>query len=212
MSHSTSAPRATAGATATGHADTDTDAAIRPVRRSDVTPLPAAKTPVGPGTISGLGLLWALLLMGLGVLGVQAALVYTGALTGTSWLTWALQRLDGLAPAAWMLPAGVAAALVGLWLLVGALRPRPRTAVALAAQTGVFLKPRDLSRLAVAAADDVDGVQDAKASATRSRVTVRIIGTGDAGIAGRVEAAVTERLAGLDKPVKVTVRSQGGNR
>lgn len=187
-----------------------TQADTRRESRQDVTPLPPAKTPIGPGTISGLGLLWAVLLIGLGVLGLQAALVYAGALTGTSWLTWLIQHLDGLAPAAWMLAVGIVLVLVGLWLLLTALRPRPRTSVALTAATGVFMKPRDLSRLAIAAADDVDGVQDAKASATRGKVTVRIVGTGDPQIRDRVQTAVSERLSALDKPVKVTVRAQGG--
>ena len=180
-------------------------------RRSEsAQPLAAAKTPVGPGLISALGLVWALLLTGLGVLGVQAALVYAGLLTGTSWLTWLIQRLDGLAPAAWMLAAGVVLVLLGLWLLVAALRPRPRTAVAVKASTGVFLKPRDLARLAVAAADDVDGVQDAKASATRGKVTLRITGTGDPQLSGRVTSAVEQHLTGLANPIKVTVRAHGG--
>lgn len=181
-------------------------------RRSQVKPPPAAKTPVGPGTISALGLLWSALLLGVGVVGVQAALVAAGVLTGTAWLTWVIQQVDGLAPAGWMLPVGVVLVVLGLWLLWAALRPRPRTAVALTAATGVFLKPRDLSRLAVAAADQVDGVQDAKATASRGKVSLRIVSTGASTVADEVRAAVTERLAALEKPVKVTVRAQGGPR
>lgn len=181
-------------------------------RRRQVKPLSAAKTPVGPGTISALGLLWSALLLGVGVVGVQAALVAAGVLTGTAWLTWVIQQVDGLAPAGWMLPVGVVLVLLGLWLLLTALRPRPRTAVALTAATGVFLKPRDLSRLAVAAADQVDGVQDAKATASRSKVSMQIVSTGGGNVADEVRAAVTERLEALEKPVKVTVRTQGGPR
>jgi len=181
-------------------------------RRRQVKPLSAAKTPVGPGTISALGLLWSALLLGVGVIGVQAALVAAGVLNGTAWLTWVIQQVDGLAPAGWMLPVGVVLVLFGLWLLLTALRPRPRTAVALTAATGVFLKPRDLSRLAVAAADQVDGVQDAKATASRSKVSMQIVSTGGGNVADEVRAAVTERLEALEKPVKVTVRTQGGPR
>ncbi len=181
-------------------------------RRRQVKPLSAAKTPVGPGTISALGLLWSALLLGVGVVGVQAALVAAGVLTGTAWLTWVIQQVDGLAPAGWMVVAGVVLVLLGLWLLLTALRPRPRTAVALTAATGVFLKPRDLSRLAVAAADQVDGVQDAKATASRSKVSMQIVSTGGGNVADEVRAAVTERLEALEKPVKVTVRTQGGPR
>jgi len=181
-------------------------------RRRQVKPLSAAKTPVGPGTISALGLLWSALLLGVGVVGVQAALVAAGLLNGTAWLTWVIQQVDGLAPAGWMVAAGVVLVLLGLWLLLTALRPRPRTAVALTAATGVFLKPRDLSRLAVAAADQVDGVQHAKATASRRKVSMQIVSTGGGNVADEVRAAVTERLEALEKPVKVTVRTQGGPR
>ena len=81
----------------------------------------------------------------------------------------------------------------------------------LAASTGVFMKPADVARLAVAAADQVDGVQDAKASASRGKVSLRIVGTGSSAIAGEVKQAVTERLAALDPPVKVSVRATGGS-
>ncbi|MEO7060746.1 MAG: DUF6286 domain-containing protein [Lapillicoccus sp.] len=183
---------------------------------TDVSPLERAKTPVGPGTISVVGLLLAVILVGVGAVGVQAALVKAGLLTGKPWLTWALDRPNGLTPAGWMLPAGAVVALVGLWLVLTALRPRPRTAVAVRAATGVFLRPRDLSRLAVAAADEVAGVQDARASATRTKVTLRITSTaGEADrdqVSDAVTAAVTARLSALEKPVRVTVRTVGGTR
>ncbi len=184
--------------------------------QAEVKPMNAAKTPVGPGSISAVGLLLALLVVGIGVVGVQAALVAAGLLTGKPWLTWALERPNGLTPAGWMLAVGLVLALIGLWLLLTALRPRPRTAVALQAATGVFLRPRDLARLAVAAAQDVDGVQDAHASATRRKVTVRITSTagetdGDP-VTDAVTATLTERLSALEKPVRVIVRTVGGTR
>ena len=152
-----------------------------------------------------------MLLLGVGVVGVQAALVAAGLLHGTSWLTWIIQQFDGLTASAWMVPAGIVLVLLGLWLVMMALRPRPSTAMTLAASTGVFLKPADVARLAVAAADQVDGVQDAKASASRGKVSLRIVGTGSSAIAGEVKQAVTERLSALDPPVKVSVRATGGS-
>ena len=68
-----------------------------------------------------------------------------------------------------------------------------------------------MARLAVAAADQVDGVQDAKASASRGKVSLRIEGTGSSAIAGEVKQAVTDRLSALDRPVKVSVRATGGS-
>ena len=175
-------------------------------------PLAPGKTPVGPGVITAVGLLLALAVIGLGVLGIQTALVSAGALTGTSWLTWLIQGFDGLTAGAWGLPAGVAGILLGLRVLVAALRRRPRTAVALRASTGVFLRPHDVARLAERAADEVDGVSTASASATRSRVRVRVTTTGDAGVEDAVRAAVSERLAALESTPRITVTTSGGSR
>ena len=202
MSHTTAGP-ATSAATS---------------RRADFKPLSAAKTPLGPGIISLVGIVLALLVIAVGVVAAQTALVASGVLSGHSWLTTAVTAVNGLSPAVWMLPVGIVLALVGLWLVLTALRPRPRTGVALRATTGVFLRPRDIARLAAAAAGDVDGVQDATASATRTTVTVHITTTGAADTAaqgGVVDAAktvVAGRLSALSKPVRVTVRTSGGRR
>lgn len=178
---------------------------------ADATPMAAAKAPIGPGGISLVGLVLALLVVGLGVIGVQAALVISGALSGSSWFDSVVSQIDGASAQGWMVPAGVVLALVGLWLLVLAIKPRPRTAVAVQAETGVFLRPRDLARIAVSAADGVGGVEDAHASASRGRVTVSVTTTGeDHGVADAVEAAVSQRFAALQKPARVDVRMKAG--
>ncbi|MEO3938953.1 DUF6286 domain-containing protein [Dermatophilaceae bacterium Soc4.6] len=188
------------------------------LRRADLKPMAAAKTPVGPGVISLVGIVLALLVIAAGVVGAQTALVAAGALKGRSWLTSAVTAVDGLSPALWMLPVGIVVALVGLWLVLTAVKPRPRTAVALQAATGVFLRPRDVARLAAAAADDVDGVRDAHASASRTKVTLRITTTtaDDTAeqnrVADAVRSAVAQRLSALQKPLRITVRTQGGQR
>lgn len=167
-------------------------------------PMEAAKQPIGVGPAPLVGLLVAVLIVAVGVVGVQHAL-YATDLVGTSWLDETIEGVDGLRSALWVLLLGVALIVVGLWLLLGALRPRPKKAVALRAETGVFLRPRDLERLAGAAATDVPGVLDAGASATRRKVTVKVEGTGDQEVAANVTTAVRERLAGLENPPSVSV-------
>lgn len=183
----------------------------RPHAAGQPRPLGAAKAPVGSGRVSTIGVVLALLVTGLGVVGVQTALVSAGLLHGNSWLESGVQTVDGLTPSPWLLPLGVALVLLGLWLLLGAVLPRRRTAVALQADTGVFLRSRDLARLAVAAADEVDGVSDAHASASRSAVTVRVTTTGGGSVGGAVEHAVTERLQPLQRAVRVRVSTKEGN-
>ncbi len=171
-------------------------------------PLKAAKTPVGPGAITFIGAILSLLVIGLGTLGLQAAASAATITTSQPWLTAVIKGTDGLRPLGWMLPVGIALVLAGLWLLAAALRPRPKTAVALNAQTGVFLRPRDLARLAEHAADDVDGVAAVHARATRGRLTLRVESTGGPGVAESVKAAVGEQLQALKKAPRLSIKTK----
>ncbi|MDQ2826711.1 MAG: DUF6286 domain-containing protein [Actinomycetota bacterium] len=216
MSRPAPGPSASAAKTDTTISEAVPEPTVREVtlRRADLKPMAAAKTPVGSGVISLVGIVLALLLIALGVLGAQTALVAGGALTGSAWLTSAVTAVDGMRPALWMLPVGIVVALAGLVLMLTAVKPRSRTAVALSATTGVFLRPRDVARLAAAAGEDVDGVQDAQASASRTKVALRIMTTAEDGsaeanaVADAVTSAVDQRLSALKKPVRVTVRAQ----
>lgn len=179
-------------------------------RRGDAAAMDAAKTPVGVGAIALVGIVLALLLTALGVVAVREALLASGVLTGTAWLAPAGRSASGLAAASWMVPVGAALVLLGLWLLVAALRPRPRTATTVTSETGVFLRPKDVSRLAQTAAEQVDGVLAADVSATRRAVRVRVRGTGAADVSENVRAAVAQRLSALDSPPTVNVSLYGG--
>ncbi len=167
-------------------------------------PMDAAKQPIGAGPAPLGGLLVAALIVAVGVVGVQHAL-YAGGLVGTSWLDETIAGVDGLRSALWVLLLGVALVIVGVWLLVTALRPRPKKALALRAETGVYLRPRDLERLASAAATDVPGVLDVSASATRRKVKITVEATGDQDVAANVTAAVRDRLSSLERPPGVSV-------
>lgn len=174
----------------------------------DQQPLPAAKTPVGPGAITFVGVLLALVMVLLGAVGLQTAAAATGLTTSRPWLSRAVDGMQGLKPLGWAVPVAAVLLLVGLWMVITGLRPRPKSAVALNARTGVFLRPRDLARLAHDAADDVDGVTAVHASASRSKVSLTVQSTGGTRVAEAVEQAVTQRLAPLTKRVRVNVRTK----
>jgi hypothetical protein len=103
--------------------------------------------------------------------------------------------------------------VLGLWLVLTALRPRRRTAIALDARTGVFLRPRDVAELARNAARDVDGVTSAKVTAGRRKVAVVARATARDGVEQKITQAVTIRLQALTKAprVRVTVKTDGGS-
>lgn len=178
--------------------------------RADALVMPAAKTPVSSGAIATLGFVLAVLLTAAGVAAVRDALVYAGVLDGTPLLSLAARATNGVTPAVWMVPVGVVLAVLGLWLLLMALRPRPRKAVTLTAQTGVFLRPKDVSRLAETAAERIGGVLDVRVSAKPKTAKVTVRSTGDQATSDRVRDAVTARLAPLESPPTLKIRSTGG--
>ena len=177
------------------------------------TPLPAAKPPVGPGAVTVVGLMLAVLVVALGVAGVHDALVAAGTAAGAPWIDAAVKPFNGLTPALWLVPVGVALVVLGLWLVLTALRPRRRTAIALCARTGVFLRPRDVAKLARNAAQDVDGVTSAKVTAGRRKVAVVARATARDGMEQKITQAVTTRLQALAKAptVRVTVKAERGS-
>jgi hypothetical protein len=188
----------------------------QPREETPPEPLTAAKAPLRPGVITAAGVLLALGLLGLGVVALHDALIATGLVAGPAWIDSAIAALDRAGPAPWMVPAGILLVLLGLWALVVAVRPRPSTGVALAARTGVYLRPQDVARIARAAIDDVDDVAAAKVKATRRTVSVSVSarGTETAQVAADARAAVAQVLRALAvaPQIRVRVTSVGGPR
>lgn len=173
--------------------------------------MPQAKTPVGAGRITLVGIVLALLTGALGVIGVHDGLVSGDVINGTSWIDSCISTFDGLKPQWWAVPVGVSMVLLGLWILSLAVRRRPRTAVALTSKTGVFLRPADVRKLAARAADDVDGVTSARVTSSRRAATVTVVITGDDGRIGQdVQDAVAERLKALASPPRLKIKTRTG--
>lgn len=176
---------------------------------TSTTTLGAAKAPVGPGLLSLLGLLAALALTALGIVAGHDALAWGGVVQGDPWTRLLVRAIDARQASPWLVPIGVALVLLGLWLLVVALRPRPRPSTQLKAQTGVYLRTRDVARLSRGAAESVGGVLSADTRASRRAVDVTVHTTGDSAIPAAVEEAVTRRLSALDRTPTVTVTARG---
>ena len=168
----------------------------------------AARQKSGAGRVGFVGPLMAILLIAVGVVLLHDAIARTDSRPGRTWIAAVNDGLDGLTAEWWMIPLGLVVALTGVWLIVTALRPRSRKTLAVTSQTGVFLRTRDVARLASAAADDVDGVLAAGSVASRRKVTVTVESDRDQ-VADLVRDAVDQRLSALQKPpaVKVRVRS-----
>ncbi len=180
-----------------------------PVAGNRPAPMAAAKPPVGIGPLPFIGAVLALVVVALGVVGIRDSLVPLGAVEGEPWIDSVAGTVDGWQPQLWLVPLGIASVLLGLWLLLAALRPRPRTGIAVRAETGVFLRTGDVERLAARAASDVDGVLSARSSASRRKVDVRVRVTGGSATGDRVRTAVQDALQPLEIMPTVQVKTAG---
>lgn len=200
----------------TGPAPLPADPATQDPAADPNEAMSAARPRVGTGTAPLFGLLLALLLAALGVVGIQEALVRSGAVGAGSWTSAALDAVDGVEAAGWMVPVFGVLVILGLLILPVVVMRRPRKTVTLAARTGVYLRTGDLGRIADSLVDGTDGVLDVHSSATRRRIRIRATTTTSAGggtspVAPRdIEARLAPCLSALEHPprVKVDLRNE----
>lgn len=173
--------------------------------------LAQGRAPVAAPAAAMVGIL---LLLGAGVVGVRDGAVGAGWLHGPYWTRWVAQHINGLTAQVWMIPVGVVLALMGVWWVLAALKPRRRTALALQARSAVWIRPRDLAHLLTATAEQLPGVTHTSTSAKRRRVSVTVDTTSTDTTTVRTEVtdALTDRVAALASAprLKVTTRTRGG--
>lgn len=133
--------------------------------------------------------------------------------TGTQLESWLRPVFDTVARArfeSWMLPAGVAVAIVGIVFIVVALKPRPKTHVALAAGPNFWIRNLDIARLCTSTAERVPGVARATTYASPRTITVTVSG-GERhdDLAERVHAAVSPIVDHLAASRRLQVKHQG---
>ncbi|KAA8723768.1 DUF6286 domain-containing protein [Corynebacterium spheniscorum] len=112
----------------------------------------------------------------------------------------------------WMLPAGIVSVVVGVIMVILALKPRKATHHQLRSTVSLWMRPVDIARKATATASRVAGVSTAHSHATKKTVNVSITGDAeDEQLGARVEQAVTGIARELDPApeVKVRVRPRG---
>ncbi|WP_127784422.1 DUF6286 domain-containing protein [Rhodococcus sp. X156] len=179
-------------------------------RSEAASPGLAGRTPVAAPGAASVGIFLAGVVIVIGLVGIREAVLGSDALDGESWVAELGDWVDGLTPQTWMVPVGVVAILVGLWWLYLALKPRRRTELKITSDGGLWMRPRDVSRIAAATADDVAGTTTARATTGRRRVTVTITAARKEADALResVAEAVSTRLQALDRRPSVKVRTK----
>jgi len=193
----------------TAREEVDPDSGASPVEPT------AGRTPSAAPAAASWAVLLALVVLALGVVGIRDALVAAGAFGGSSWTKNTANAIDGLTARTWMIPAGIGLAVLGLWWLLAALKPRKRTEISLTGTPGAWMRPGDLARLVQPTVENVDGVVSASTSATRRTVTVKATTTArdSAQVRTALTEAVGDRLSALRRAprVKVKARYIGGS-
>lgn len=170
----------------------------------NTTPAPTSAPPATAWAV-----VLAVVTAAVGVLLLRDAAVVSGLLDGSPVTSTVVDKLQSVRPQGWYLPAGVVVALLGLWLVVASLRPRPRRDLAVGDTSLVWLTPSATASIARSAASVVDGVVEARATATRR--TVRVVTrttSADPEVASRVTAAVEDSLQGLATAPAVRVNTR----
>lgn len=165
-----------------------------------------AKKPVAIPAAAPVGIIAALAVTALGAVAIRDTLTSTGAITGTSWLEWLLSKAEVLRPVDWMIPAGIGAVVLGLLVLIAALRPRHPTHLAVG-DAGVWIRSRDAARLATNTAETIDSVTSAATKAKRRRLQVTAKATGDvARVRDDLTTAIAQRLQAVTPIPRIRTR------
>lgn len=165
----------------------------------------AAPVPKRPAAIGWVGMGLALLLTVLGVLALFDGAVRAGWAEAEPVLTPFLTGPAVVTPQPGAAVVAVLVGLIGLWLVITALRPGHRAGIRLGGGAGIWMGHRDLEHLAASTAERCDGVLSARARASRKRVTVHVETTTPQ-VQEAAASAVRERLAALSAP-KIDVRT-----
>lgn len=191
-----------APATTTGTAVTPAKAVVSEGEAPEPKASPAARWLV---------LLLGLLLLALGATMVRDLLIAREVITGQPWLPPVYSWIGSLTWQDWMLWAAIASGVLALLVLWIVLKPRTRTHLPLRAGTDAWMRPSDVARLAATTAEQVHGVLDARATASRKKVTVTATAALDAAqVEARISEAVTRRISVLADPPAVVVRMKNG--
>ncbi|MEV8377700.1 DUF6286 domain-containing protein [Kribbella sp. NPDC056861] len=165
-----------------------------------------AKKPTAVPAAATVGIIAALAVTAVGAVAVRDTLVSTGAITGDSWIEWVLGKAEVLKPVDWMIPAGIIALLLGVWVLIAALKPRKATHLAVG-DAGVWIRSRDAARLATNTAATVDSVTSAGTKAKGRKLWVTATATGDTSrVRDDLTTAIAQRLQAVTPIPRVRAR------
>ncbi|CAN5338320.1 hypothetical protein BH11ACT6_BH11ACT6_00160 [soil metagenome] len=176
-------------------------------------PTESAKAPLAPPAATGTAIVLAAGLIALGVVAGREALLDSGLINGTPWITTALDAADGATAPPWLLPAGVVVAVVGVLLVWAAIKPRKRTHRPLRV-ADTWISRGDVARVARVAAERNTGVSSVSTSGAGRSLTLTVVplaGFDTEEVEQSVKAEVTQALSSLTTPPRLKLRIKREN-
>lgn len=126
---------------------------------------------------------------------------------GQSWTGQALDFLGSFVSDVTAVIIAVVLALVGLWLLVLAFKPRPRTHVRVHSPVSIWTRPVDIARKATDATRRDTGMDHVRSKANRKKVSVEVTDDGSGSqLQERVTRSLNNEFKGLATPPAVAVK------
>lgn len=181
----------------------ETPAHAAPQVNADAAPAPRSRPAAATTAV-----VLAVLVLAAGVVAVADA---AGSFNGAGSLAEkAFDGLDGLSASGATTGVGVALAVVGLLLVVAALKPRGRTHLAVDGPVDLWVTPRAAATIAAQEAEEHPDVLEARVeSATRRRITLVVTPRSvvpDRGLAEAVRTRVSSHLAPVSGVARVVVK------
>lgn len=123
-----------------------------------------------------------------------------------SWLTPVFNYFGSVTITGWVIAAGIAVSLLGLWLIITSFIPRGRTHVQVDSPASIWVRPVDVARKASYTTRSEIGGANIRSRADRKSVTVQVEDDGTGTVDQRVAATLNGEFHRLALPPAVGVK------
>lgn len=168
-------------------------------------PRPGAE-PKGTPAVRWLTILVGLLFLAFaGIIGRDLWYRYQENDPQNSWIKPVFEWLGGAAVDPVGVTVGIIVAIIGLWLIITAFKPRPRTHMQVVSPTSIWVRPVDVARKATASTRSELGRANIASRATRKKLTVNVEDDGSGQLEERLEGNLNQQLQRLSNPPRVKI-------
>lgn len=162
--------------------------------------------PKGNPAVRWLTILLGLALLALsGVIGRDLWYRYQENDPQNSWVRPALDWLGTATVNPLGVTIGIIVAVVGLWLIITAFKPRPRRYVRVDSVSSIWMRPVDVARKATASARNELGRASIASRATRKKLTLNVEDDGSTGLDQRLTDVLTGEMQRLEQAPRIRV-------